>query len=105
MIANILNGTVRPPAQTRQAGSWVLPVSPPSEIGFALKCARKKVVTNFQTAVETLRSIGQDANWISDEQLREIAGKTGSPVKYMRFSLARANQWMASIQEYVARMG
>lgn len=105
MITNILNGTPRPPEKTRDTGNWVLPISPPSEIAFALKCARKGVATNFQTAVDALRAIGKEANWISDAQLRELASKTGSPVKYMRFSLARANRWLASIDDYVSRVG
>ena len=105
MIENILNGAIRPSQNRRDTGEWVLPVSPPSEAAFALKCIRKSVAGDFRAAVAALKAIGTGASWISDTELKEIASKTGSPIKYMRFSVARMNRWLASIEEYVARLG
>src|SRR5574341_149065 len=105
MIANILNGTIRPSQQSRDTGSWLLPVSPPSEAAFALKCVRRSVAGDFRAAVEALKAIGRKASWISDAELKEIASKTGSPIKYIRFAVDRANRWLASMDEQVSRLG
>ncbi len=105
MIENILNGAVRPSQQRRDTGSWILPVSPPSEAAFALKCVRRSIAGDFRAAVDALAAIGKKASWISDAELKEIASKTGSPIKYMRFSVDRANHWLASIRDYVSRLG
>ena len=105
MVENILNGAIRPSQQRRDTGSWILPVSPPSEAAFALKCIRRGVAGSFRAAVDALRAIGEEASWISDTELKEIASKTGSPIKYMRFSVARANRWLALIEDYLSRLG
>ena len=105
MVENILNGAIRPAQQRRDTGNWILPVSPPSEAAFALKCIRRSVTGDFRAAVAALRTIGEEASWISDTELKEIASKTGSPIKYMRFSVARANRWLALIDDYVSRLG
>jgi acyl-CoA reductase-like NAD-dependent aldehyde dehydrogenase len=105
MIANILNGTIRPSQQSRDTGSWTLPVSAPSEAAFALKCVRRNVTDDFRSAVAALTAIGKKASWISDADLKMIASKTGSPIKYMRFSVDRVNRWLASVGEYLTRVG
>jgi hypothetical protein len=104
-LQNIINGELRAATEQRDTGEWVLPVTPPHEAAFALKAIHRPLPVDLAATVAALGAIGREAAWIDDAQLREIAGKTGSPIKYMRFAVARVNRWLATLPDYLARLG
>ena len=105
MLQNIINGELRPVESERDTGDWKLPVTPPHEAAFALKCVRKPATPDLRRAAAALATIGREARWIGDDDLKQIAARSGSPIKYMRFAVARVNAWLAGMDDYVARLG
>src|SRR4051812_27474594 len=102
---NILNGVVRTASRYRTAEGWNLPVTTDDEVAFALKCVRLRRKDDFRETMRRLAAIGAEGTWIGDEHLREIAIRTGSPIRYLRWTIALVNQWLAAIEQYVASLG
>ncbi|MFL5345048.1 MAG: aldehyde dehydrogenase family protein [Hyalangium sp.] len=105
MISNILNGRFVAAEGSRKAGAWAIPRTAPSDVGFALKCAHSAPSPEPRDPVPLLRAIGREGLWITAAQMREISAATGSPLRYVRASVARFNEWLGRIDAYLDRVG
>lgn len=104
-VDNIVNSGVRGAATYRETDGWSLPVTTEDDVSFALKCVRARRPEDFRTVLRQLSAIGQEATWITDADLREIAARTGSPIRYLRFTIELVNRWLSGIESYVAGLG
>ena len=105
-IQNIVHGELRPVAATREAGPWTVPVTPAHDTALALKCVRRPSAgCDIARAITVLSAIGRAGTWIGPDDLKTIAARTGSPIAFLAESVAKANRWLASSEDYVARFG
>jgi hypothetical protein len=105
VLENFVNNAVRKAPGRRQVGEWDLPKTSADDLGFALKCVRSARPQDYERIIAALKAIGRAASWIGTGTLMELARKTGSPISFLRASVARVNAWLAAVDEYVARFG
>jgi hypothetical protein len=104
-VDNILNGSVRSASKYRETDGWRLPMTTEDDVSFALKCVRLRREGDFSATLRGLAAIGEERDWIRDEDLREIAVRTGSPIRYLRFTIDLVNRWLSGIEKYVTSIG
>jgi hypothetical protein len=103
-IENVLNQRVTASNEYVDSGNWKIPVTHERDVALALKCVRAQKPQPLAKTLAALATIGRDG-WIEDSDLVEISACTGSPIKFLRFAIARVNRWLANIQGYVSRFG
>lgn len=103
MIDNVIIGRVRTSPARRQHAGWDLPTCSSADVALALKAIHASRPDTRAADLAALVDIGRSQSWIRDDDLRRIAERTGSPIRYLRFSIARLNAWLASLDAYVER--
>jgi hypothetical protein len=104
-LENLVNNGARTVRGRRQVGAWDLPQTSADDLGFALKCVRSAPPPDYGQIVAALEGIGRAACWIGEDEMTDLARKTGSPLSFLRASIARVNAWLASAGDYVRHFG
>src|SRR5688572_28000829 len=104
-IENIVRGQLRATQHKENAAGWDLPMTSAHDVELALKSLRAHRPRPLPETVALLSSIGREATWITEAHLLEIAKRSGSPIKYLRYSVRRFNEWLAGIEQYVRCLG
>jgi len=105
LLDNIIGGQPREAAERRLTGRFSFPVTTAQDVASALKLAKFRKPVSIDVVIAALSRIGQEANWINDEDLEVQAELSGSPIKHMRGSIEAVNAWLADIGSYVERHG
>ncbi|WP_069159769.1 aldehyde dehydrogenase family protein [Nocardia altamirensis] len=105
MLSNIVNNSVRLSSERRELHGWDVPGCAPEDLSLALKKVRNTAPADLRKTVAALCDIGRRGDWLSEADLAELAARTGSPLSFLRRSVAAVNAWLASVDVYVARFG
>ncbi len=106
VICNLINDRFREPTERRWVNGWQLPATTADDVALAIKVVRaERPPQPLEERIAALKAIGREARWMPEHTLRELAGRTGSPIQFLRFSIGRVNRWLSAIDEYVALFG
>ena len=104
-IDNIVNGRIVTADRHTNDAGWNLPRTTDHHLETALKSLGAHRPRPLGDMTSALSAIGRDATWITDSHLMLVSQRSGSPIKYLRYSLDRFNDWLANIDDYVSTLG